>query len=542
MKPKQGYFRQFPTILSLVLVFVLFSIQPLKANEPLPKTIHYFSLLSGTIDPMDGMAEIVSAILSSAGSFYTLVPAPDGSSPLLVTCERLDGDSPSLLLAVDLSHVENAAWTLSVWLTMLERHIYEANSCSVAFAILPAPGLKKRADLEAGESFWLPVDPYQSLADLNPTSVILLDIVPEAKGLNLEAETRGRLTPLHILQTVRASLDRLGLAYSENVVKALYARAGLIDGSAGLIPFLELGVPAIRLYGQMNGSFELLPSLTRQYQDALGEDWFMMRDVNYLRYQLPAAVLSLDDVTITRVILFLLGAFMASVALRPLLEQRQTGSLGPGVLPEALVAFLFSFIAVSLSWLTHGFAARLFGSGLLSIDLPPFLLAIGILGRLGSTMLFFFTLSGLSARFGLLPHAVRGTASQASAMIAGILGMSILYSSIQGSLILFGTMILLSLAGINAAVAVLSISALVILLFPMIFSAIPVFIPGLVTILNAQGIQLFLLAGFTAPVALWVLTTLSPRHRLVRGDRTAPYLIASALVLCFLDPWLRARL
>ena len=103
-------------------------------------------------------------------------------------------------------------------------------------------------------------------------------------------------------------------------------------------------------------------------------------------------------------------------------------------------------------------------------------------------------------------------------------------------------MILLSLTGINAAVAVLSISILVVILFPLVFSAIPVFIPGLITILNAQGIQLLLLAGFTAPVALWILTTLSPRHRLVRGDKTAPYLVAMAMVLCFLDPWLRTLL
>jgi hypothetical protein len=207
-----------------------------------------------------------------------------------------------------------------------------------------------------------------------------------------------------------------------------------------------------------------------------------------------------------------------------------------------MVAYLFSFIAVSLSWLLHGLAARLFGPEPLSANLTSAALVVGISGRLGSSILFFFVLSGLSARLGLLPHAVRGTASQAAAMIAGVLGMSVMFFSLQGALVLFGIMILLSLAGVNAAVAVLSISLLVVILSPLVFSAAPVFIPGLITILNARGLQLLLVAGFTAPVGLWILTTLSPRHKLVRGDRTAPYLVAIALILCFLDPWLRSRL
>ena len=517
-------------------------IQPLEADEPESKVSYYHSLLSSTTDPVTGLGDLVLQIIHTADSSFTLRIDPDPSMPLFVACDMQDDARPSVLIAVDLNYVKDAALSLSVWVAMLERYISEVDACSVAFSILPPSRLQNMPSLEAGKIFWLPVDPYQSIVSLNPHSVILLDSVPDAQQLIVEAETRGRLSPLHVLKAVRASLDGMGLVYSENAVKAIYARAGLINGSPGLVPWLERGVSALRLYGRLDEQLLFLPATVQQYQESLDEDWSISRDVNYLRYQLPAAVISLDDVVVTRLILLLLGAFMASVALRPLLTRKHVYSLGPGALPEALVAYLFSFIAVFLSWVVHGFAAVLFGSGALTIDLPPVALAIGIISRLGSTLLFFFALSGLSARLGLLPHAVRGTASQASAMIAGMLGISILYFSIQGSLLLFVTMILLSLTGINAAVAVLSISALIVILLPLVLSAVPVLIPGLVTILNAQGIQLLLIAGITAPVALWVLTTLSPRHRLVRGDRTAPYLVAVAMVLCFLDPWLRTQL
>lgn len=504
--------------------------------------MHYHSLLSGSPDPLTELTDLVSSSILTVGSPYSLIADLNPSMPLLVTCDKPDNEGPLLLISVDLNFAEDAALSLSVWLAMLERYLSAANSCSVAFSILPPYKPEKAPRLEAGKVFWETVDPYQSLASLPPNSVILLDSVLTSQELTLEAETKGKLSPLHVLRAVRASLDGMGLVYSENAVKALYAKAGLIDGSAGLVPWLEQGVPAIRLYGRLDEQSLNLPATLEQYQGNLDEDWSNSRDVNYLRYQLPAGVISLEDIVVARIILLLLGVFMASVALRPLFIHKHPNNLGPGALPEALVAYLFSFIAVSLSWLFHGFAVRLVGAGGLTIDLPPLALAIGIIGRLGSSLLFFFALSGLSARYGLLPHTVRGTASQASAMIAGMLGMSILYYSIQGALLLFGTMILLSLTGINAAVAVLSISILVVILFPLVFSAIPVFIPGLITILNAQGIQLLLLAGFTAPVALWILTTLSPRHRLVRGDKTAPYLVAMAMVLCFLDPWLRTLL
>ena len=237
----------------------------------------------------------------------------------------------------------------------------------------------------------------------------------------------------------------------------------------------------------------------------------------------------------------LLAVFMTSVALRPLVYQKNHNILDSGALPEALIAYLFSFIAVSTSWLMHSLTSNLFGSQPLSADLNATVLVIGILGRLGSSMLFFFALSGLSARLGLLPHAVRGTASQAAAMIAGVLGLSILAFSIQGALLLFIVMIMLSLAGVNAAVAVLAILLLVVFLLPLGLNATQVLLPVMVTILNAEGNRLLLVAGFTAPTALWILTTLSPRHRLVRGNRTAPYLVTLALVICFLDPWLRTQ-
>lgn len=542
MKVNQGYTASFPIILSLVLMQAFLSIQPLKAAEAEVKVQYYHSLLSGSINPIADLVELASDMLRAAGSPYTLDMDQNLSRPLLVTCDNQYGEGPLLLLVVDLNHVGDAALSLSAWLVMLEQYISASKSCAVTFSILPVSRPNNGTILEAGKVFWMPVDPYQSLASLNPYSVILLDMVQEAQQLDLEAESKGKLSPLHVLRAVRASLNGMGIAYSENVVKALYARAGLIDGSAGLAPWLDLGVPAIRLHGRFDEEIQLLPSSILAYQDSLGEDWANTRDVNYLRYQLPTALISLDDIVVTRVILLLLGMFMASVALRPLFTRKHSDNPGPGALPEALVAYLFSFIAVFLSWLVHGFAAGLLGSASLTIDLPPLALAIGIIGRLGSTLLFFFALSGLSARLGLLPHAIRGTASQASAMIAGMLGMSVLFFSIQGSLLLFGTMILLSLAGINAAIAMLSIFALVVILLPLVFNAVPVFVPGLVTVLNAQGIQLLLLAGFTAPVALWVLTTLSPRHRLVRGDKTAPYLVALALILCFLDPWLRTQL
>jgi hypothetical protein len=542
MKSNQCYYSAFSAITSFLLIPFLFSIQPLKADELDLKAGYYQSVLSGSDNLLPGVVELVEAILSFPGSSYILAFDPDDSMPLRVVCDQQEAIGPSLLLAVDLGYVVDAVWSLSVWLAMLEIHISEAGSCSVAFSVLPPSGSATGSALEAGQAFWLTADPYKSLSNLDPYSIILLDFVPGFQGLTLEAETRGRLSPLHVLEAVRASLSSLELSYNENAVKALYAGAGLIDGSVGLAPWLELGMPAIRLYGQLDDRLQYLPASMQQYQEIHGTNWSIIRDVNYLRYQLAAAIISLDDSTVTRFILLLLGGFMASVALRPLFTRRYTGGAGPGAMPEALVAYLFSFIAVSFSWLTHGFAARLFGSGYLTVDLPPVYLAIGIIGKLGSTMLFFFAISGLSARLGLLPHAVRGTASQASAMIAGVLGMSVLFLSIQGSLLLFGAMILLSLAGINAAVAILSVSVLLIILFPLVFSAVPVFIPGLVTILNAQGQQLLLLAGFIAPAVLWILTTLSPRHRLVRGDRTAPYLVAMAVALCFLDPWLRAGL
>jgi len=548
MKPDPSSRRPLPTILILVLILMLPINLPLLADEAAARTMHYHELLSGSLDPIAAVVDLVSSILDVAGSSYFLEHDADPSEPLLLACNRIDENGLSLLLAVDLNHVENARWSLAVWLAMLESQLSQADSCTTGFAILPPARTVGGARLEAGEIFWILPDPYQRLADLNPASVILLDLVPEVQELSLEAEARSRLSPLHVLTAVRSSLEEAGLAYRENAVKALYARAGLVDGSAGLGPWLELGAPAIRLHGHLDGSSRFLPAMVLQNKmmlqnkDAPEGEWPSGRDVNYLRYQLPSALISVADVTITRIILLLLGVFMASVALRPLFARRLTGGPGPGALPEALVAYLFSFIAVYLSWLLHGFAARLFGTGPLAVELAPALLTIGLLGRLGSTMLFFFALSGLSARWGLLPHAARGTASQASAMIAGILGMVVLFFNIQGSLLLFGTMILLSLAGINAAVAVLSFSALIVFLFPLVVNTIPVFLPGLITILNAQGRQLLLLAGFTAPLALWILTTLSPRNRLARGNRTAPYLVALAVLICFLDPWLRVRL
>ena len=541
MKTERRYTIRFLPLLSFVSIMSFLSLHPLMANETTARLEHYHALLSTAPDPLPVIVELVSGILSSADSSYTLQTDPVPTVPLLVSCGSIRGEELPLMIAVDLNHAEDALWSLSGWLVMIEGFIQATDSCSAAFSIIPSSGMEKNAGLEAGETFWSSSDPYQYLATLEPDSVVLLDVGPGARKLNLQAEARGRLTPLHVLQSVRSSLHGLGIEYGENAVTALYSRAGLYDGSVGLSPWLELGVPAIRLYGSLEDHVRFLPAMMLQHQEKLGIDWSVDRDVNYFRYQIPAAVLSFDDSIVTRAILVLLGIFLVGVALRPLFMHRLPGSLGPGVLPEALVAYLFSFIAVYLSWLIHGFAGRLFGSGLLNIDLPPLILMIGVLGRLGSTLFFFFALSGLSARSCLLPHAVRGTASQASALLAGILGMAILYFSIQGSLLLFGTMTLLSLAGINAAVAVLSISALAVLLIPFVIGAVPVVVPGLVTILNAQGTQLLLLAGFTAPGALWILTTLSPRHRLVRGSRTAPYLVAAALVLCFLDPWLRAR-
>ncbi len=537
-------FKIFIFLLALIVVVIHpFRVDAHESDE----ILRYHSFLSEAEDPLAEVVLLVRDLLTTSGSSFSLQTNLTPSIPILIACEKLVNDKQvnnesTILVVVDLNHAQDVAWSLSVWLSMLEEYTHEGVCGSVAFSILPRLDWEPFHILEAGASFWLRTNPYQVLADLNPRAVILLDILPEALVLSVEAETKGKLSPLHILKVLRSSLGALDIAYSENAVKALYARAGLIDGSVGLIPWLELGVPAIRLHGQLNGWFKLLPAEIEKHLDAYDVYPSIMRDVNYLRYQLPSAVISLDDVSLTRVILILLAVFMASVALRPLFTRNHTGGLGPGALPEALVAYLFSFIAVSLSWLIHGSASRLFGSNPLSINMTSLALAIGISGRLGSSMLFFFALSGLSSRLGLLPHAVRGTASQAAAMIAGVLGMSVLFFSIQGSLILFGVMILLSLAGVNAAVAVLSISLLVVILFPLIFSAAPVFIPGLVTILNARGHQLLLLAGFTAPVALWILTTLSPRHRLVRGDRTAPYLVAVALVFCFLDPWLRSRL
>jgi hypothetical protein len=542
MKQNHGVASSFSSCILLVLIILSVFSRQVAADEADARLHQYHSLLSGVSDPLPVVDELVSKILSVPGSSYLLTTSSDPSMPLLVACDTMETEELPVLIVVDLDHVKDAASSLAGWLAMLEWHVLEGNSCSVIFSILPPSSLKKARSLEAGDSFWLPADPYLQLANLNPDTIVLLDVVHGIPELSLQAESRGRLAPLHVLQTLRDSLEGLGLEYREHVVAALYARAGLIEGSAGLLPWLERGIPAIRLYGPLDGQSRFLPAAIRLHQQSRGNDRAAYRDVNYLRYQLPAAVITIDDLTVTRTILILLGIFMASVAMRPLFMHKRTGDTGPGVLPEALVAYLFSFIAVSLSWLIHGFAASLFGSAPLTAGHTPLVLTIGILGRLGSTMFFFFALSGLSARSGLLPHTVRGTASQASALIAGVLGMSILYFSIQGSLLLFATMILLSLAGINAAVAILSITALVVILFPLVVSTIPVFVPGLITILNARGMQLLLLAGFTAPAALWILTTLSPRHRLVWGDRTAPYLIAAAGLLCFLEPWLRARL
>jgi hypothetical protein len=535
-------------ILGLLLCLMMAVPYPLNADSQKAEEIfHYQSLLSEAADPVAVIVPLIRDLLSSTGSSLLLEATMGSSVPVLVASEAwvtgtLSSDEPSVLVAVDLNHADDVAWSVSVWLSMLAETVAEGDSRSVAFSIIPPLGTEPSTVLEAGTAFWLATDPYQILAEQDPQAVILLDLLPDETVLSVEAETRGRLSPFYVLKALRSALGGLDITYSENVVEALYARAGLIDGSLGLMPWLELGVPAIRLHGQFKDRFHFLPAEVLRHLDALGEETSDLRDVNYLRYQLPSAIVSLDDVALTRVILVLLTIFMASVALRPLFTRTHTGGFGPGVLPEAMVAYLFSFIAVSLSWLFHGLAARIFGSGPLSISQPPFALAIGTSGRFGSSILFFFVLSGLSERLGLLPHAVRGTASQAAAMIAGVLGVSVLFFSIQGALILFFAMILLSLAGVNAAVAMLSISLLVVILFPLVFSAAPVFVPGLVTILNARGHQLLLLAGFTAPVALWILTTLSPRHRLVRGYRTAPYLVAVALILCFLDPWLRSRL
>ncbi len=548
MKPTSVSSCSIPMMLILLLGLMLVFTQPLKADAHNQSVLyHYHKFLSDAADPIPMARVFISELLTSAGSSITLESRLDRSMPLLVRTGKPEdfdqiSDDPTVLVAVDLNHTENVAWSLSIWLSMIEEYLQDGGSSSIAFTILPRLGTDTSFVLEAGSAFWLVADPYQILADLNPQSVILLDIVPDPRGLLIEAETRGKLSPFHVLLALRSSLAALDLSFNENVVQALYARAGLIDGSVGLLPWLELGVPAIRLHGQLKGQFQLLPARIMEQLVDLDEPWSRSRDVNYLRYQLPAAVISLDDVSLTSGVLILLAVFMASVALRPLFTRSHAGGLGPGALPEAMVAYLFSFIAVSLSWLIHGFASRLLATEPLSVNLNYVALAIGIIGRLGSSMLFFFAVSGLSARMGLLPHTVRGTASQAAAMIAGVLGISVLFFSIQGSLILFGVMILLSLAGVNAAVAVLSISLLVVTLLPLVISAAPVFVPGLVTILNAEGRQLLLLAGFTAPVALWILTTLSPRHRLVRGDRTAPYLVAAALVFCFLDPWLRSSL
>ncbi|MFH2115119.1 MAG: hypothetical protein ABIJ86_11495, partial [Spirochaetota bacterium] len=185
--------------------------------------------------------------------------------PMLVACDELVSDKMSVLVAVDLNHVQEAAWSLSVWLSMLQEHLDKTDACSVAFAILPSrAGAETFFILEPGESFWVANDPYQSLADLNPQSVILLDMVPESPVLSVEAEVRGKLSPLRVLKAMRSSLSALNLAYSENAVKALYARAGLIDGSTGLMPWLELGVPAVRLQGQFSGQIEYLPAVMQQ--------------------------------------------------------------------------------------------------------------------------------------------------------------------------------------------------------------------------------------------------------------------------------------
>lgn len=535
-------------ILSLLLGYAMMAPCTLKADSyEAEEFLRYQSVLSEAGDPVAATVPLVNDLLSTTESSVLLENTTETSMPVLVASEEfingtLANDEPRILVVVDLNHTEDVTWSLSVWLSMLDVVVGTRESRSMAFALIPLSGTNQSVALEAGAAFWLKTNPYQILADLDAHAVILLDILPGEKDLSVEAETRGRLSPFHVLGAMRSTLGVLDITSSENVVEALYARAGLIDGSVGLMPWLELGVPAIRLHGHLRGRFSCLPLELQKHLDVPDEDAPDFRDVNYLRYQVPSAVVSLDDVALTRVILVLLTVFMASVALRPLFTRTHSGGFGPGVLPEALVAYLFSFIAVSLSWLVHGFAAKIFGPEPLSVNLTSVALVVGIAGRLGSSILFFFVLSGLSARFGLLPHAVRGTASQAAAMIAGVLGMSVLFFSIQGALVLFGIMILLSLAGLNAVVAVLSISLLVVILSPLVLSVAPVFIPGLVTILNAKGRQLLLVAGFTAPIALWILTTLSPRHRLVRGDRTAPYLVAVALILCFLDPWLRSRL
>jgi hypothetical protein len=465
---------------------------------------------------------------------------------------------PSVAFVVSPSADVSSSWSEAAWLSIFESLLALSPGDGLAGIYLCAVKATP-ATVTA-----VPGDPLlrgstlrEALSDLGVPAVILLDFDGPPAGLTIRAASRRAMSPRRVLMAARAAASASGTDSRENPVADFYAAAGLAEGCAMLGPWLQSGVPALVIANRPGsmpdsgpaglGGFALafVEAIGRTPPVGPGGD-----DVNYLRYPLPAGVLTLGDGTIVAATMASLAIIAVAAASGLLSGRRRRASLR-AVAREAITALAMAFVAFAGARLLSDIAtAALRGyvdTVTTSGTVESWFNVISLATHLAGALCWFYAASGLVAVLGL--HGDHGRIDAAM----GSLGLLCVELAVvigvfpPAAPFFIAAIAFVAFSSETAVTAGLGLLAAALVALPLAdprvladFGSRSGSYANVASRLLGVGFRgTTIMAAISAPFGLWLVAAASPVARLRRGRSTAPVWIVGAVACAATEAVLR---